>query len=237
MAAAESRSSVAGYFAPPKVFFISSAILTTLFIVVASLYKRASLSSGGGVVAVAQGGTPLVDSDTDPLAQRLRNVVEEMAIASGVPVPDIYVLERETSINAFTAGFTTGDAAIAVTRGALMSLDRNELQGVVAHEFSHILNGDMKLFTRMLGLLYGIGLIAHIGRTIVRAQLGFGANTIRNAPRILAEGGRRTGGRLKRPMGLCYRGGSDTGHFDPRNIGTNRVDRYQRRSGVTWLNG
>lgn len=189
VAGAETGSLGAGYLGIPKVLFLATALLTTSLIVIASLYKRASLSSGGGVVAVAQGGAPLAVSDTDPLARRLRNVVEEMAIASGVPVPDIYVLEREASINAFAAGFTTGDAAIAVTRGALVSLDRNELQAVIAHEFSHILNGDMSLFMRMLGLLYGIGFIALIGRTIMRAQIGFGIGTAKLAPRILARAG------------------------------------------------
>jgi Zn-dependent protease with chaperone function len=103
----------------------------------------------------------------DPLRLRLRNVVEEMAIASGVPVPEIYVLEEEPGINAFAAGFNSGDAAIAVTRGTLESLDRDELQGVVAHEFSHILNGDMRLNIRLMGLLFGILAIALAGRMVL----------------------------------------------------------------------
>src|SRR5690606_38353886 len=103
-----------------------------------------------------------------PLRRRLRNVVEEMAIASGVPVPEIYVLEQETGINAFAAGFTPGDAAIAVTRGTLEILSRDELQGVIAHEFSHILNGDMRLNIRMMGVLFGIMVLGLLGRLIVR---------------------------------------------------------------------
>jgi hypothetical protein len=91
-----------------------------------------------------------------------------MAIASGVPVPEIYVLEEESSINAFAAGFTPSDAAVAVTRGTLELLDRNELQGVIAHEFSHILNGDMRLNIRMMGVLYGILVLGLIGRIIIR---------------------------------------------------------------------
>ena len=91
-----------------------------------------------------------------------------MAIASGVPVPEIYVLEEESGINAFAAGYNPGDAAIAVTRGTLELLDRDELQGVVAHEFSHILNGDMRLNIRMMGVLFGIMVISMIGRMILR---------------------------------------------------------------------
>ncbi len=114
------------------------------------------------------GGT-LVPADVqDPLRRRLRNVVEEMAIASGVPVPEIYVLEEESGINAFAAGFTPSDAAVAVTRGTLELLDRDELQGVIAHEFSHILNGDMRLNIRLMGVLFGIMVLGLIGRLIVR---------------------------------------------------------------------
>jgi len=147
---------------------IGTAVLTTLFILGSSLFKTSVLSAGGGRVATDMGGT-LVPADVqDPLRRRLRNVVEEMAIASGVPVPEIYVLEEESSINAFAAGFTPSDAAIAVTRGTLELLDRNELQGVIAHEFSHILNGDMRLNIRLMGVLFGIMVLGLIGRMIVR---------------------------------------------------------------------
>ena len=122
-----------------------NAILATLLIVGATLYKTSVLSGGGGRVALDMGGTLVPTDVTDPLRRRLRNVVEEMAIASGVPVPEIYVMESESAINAFAAGFAPGDAAVAVTRGTLELLNREELQGVIAHEFSHILNGDMRL--------------------------------------------------------------------------------------------
>ena len=146
------------------------ALLTTLFIVGASLFKTAALSTGGGRVAQQMGGT-LVPADVqDPLRRRLRNVVEEMAIASGVPVPEIYVLEEESAINAFAAGFAPGDAAVAVTRGTLEHLDRDELQGVIAHEFSHILNGDMRLNIRLMGVLFGIMVLGLIGRMILRGS-------------------------------------------------------------------
>ena len=124
---------------------------------------------GGGRVAVQMGGTLVPPDVQDPLRKRLRNVVEEMAIASGVPVPEIYVLESESGINAFAAGFSPGDAAIAVTRGTLTLLDREALQGVIVHEFSHILNGDMRLNIRMMGVLFGIMVVGIIGRIILRS--------------------------------------------------------------------
>ncbi len=146
---------------------IGGAIAAIAVIGLASLFKTASLRSGGGQVARQLGGT-LVESDTrDANRRRLRNVVEEIALASGVPVPEIYVLEQESGINAFAAGFTPADAAVAVTRGALEKLNRNELQGVIAHEFSHILNGDMRINIRLMGTLFGILLLALIGRRVL----------------------------------------------------------------------
>ncbi|MFB3124007.1 MAG: M48 family metallopeptidase [Woeseiaceae bacterium] len=170
---------------------VATAILATLLIIGATVYKTARLSSGGGRVAIDMGGT-LVPADVhDPLRRRLRNVIEEMAIASGVPVPEIYVLEQEMSINAFAAGFTPGDAAIAVTRGTLEILDRDELQGVIAHEFSHILNGDMRLNIRMMGVLFGIMVLGIIGRLILRSGYYSGlasSRRNRNAPVIMIVG-------------------------------------------------
>jgi Zn-dependent protease with chaperone function len=147
---------------------LTTAAVTTLFIIGASIYKTMVLSAGGGQVARQMGGTLVPADVADPLRRRLRNVVEEIAIASGVPVPEIYVLEEESSINAFAAGYAPGDAAIAVTRGTLELLDRDELQGVVAHEFSHILNGDMRLNIRLMGVLFGILVLGLMGRMIVR---------------------------------------------------------------------
>lgn len=158
--------------------FATVAIATTALIVGSSLFKTAALSSGGGAVARQLGGTLVATDVNDPLRRRLRNVVEEMAIASGVPVPEIYVLEAEDGINAFAAGYSPADAAVAVTRGALETLDRNELQGVIAHEFSHILNGDMRLNIRLMGVLFGIMVIGLIGRFILRGtrHASFGSN-------------------------------------------------------------
>ena len=170
---------------------IATAVITTLFILGSSLYKTSVLSAGGGRVAREMGGTLIPTDVQDPLRRRLRNVVEEMSIASGVPVPEIYVLEEEQGINAFAAGFSPSDAAVAVTRGTLELLDRDELQGVIAHEFSHILNGDMKLNVRLMGVLFGIMVLGLIGRMIVRG--GFHASIIsgrrsRSHPAILIVG-------------------------------------------------
>jgi Zn-dependent protease with chaperone function len=133
-----------------------------------SLFKIAQLRGGGRVVAEQLGGR-LVSPDTTDLSERkLMNVVEEMAIASGTPVPPVYLMEHEDGINAFAAGFTPSEAVIGVTRGAAERLSRDELQGVIAHEFSHILNGDMRLNLRLIGLLHGILLIGMIGYFILR---------------------------------------------------------------------
>ena len=135
-----------------------------------SLYKIAQLRDGGPAVALSLGGRK-VDPDSNKLEERrLVNVVEEMAIASGVPAPEVYVLDREPGINAFAAGNTTSDAVVGVTHGTLQLLRRDELQGVVAHEFSHILNGDSRINIRAIGLLHGIFLLALIGRFLIRGS-------------------------------------------------------------------
>src|SRR5690606_26076003 len=134
-----------------------ATLVTLLIITLSSLIKTAILRrGGGGHVARSLGAVPVPPNTTDPQLRRLRNVVEEIAIASGVPVPELYVLEDEPAINAFAAGWSPADAAVAVTRGALDRLNRDELQGVIAHERSHIVNGDMRLNIRLMGLLFGI---------------------------------------------------------------------------------
>ena len=135
-----------------------------------SMYRIASLRGGGEPVALQMGGVPVPEDTTDPNLRRLRNVVEEIAIASGVPVPKVYVLEHEAAINAFAAGYSTSDAVVAVTRGALDRLNRDELQGVIAHEFSHILNGDMRLNIRLVALLHGIVALSLIGRLLMESS-------------------------------------------------------------------
>jgi Zn-dependent protease with chaperone function len=147
---------------------VGTTLVVLAIISIASFYKTMVLGGGGGVVARSLGGVRISADTTDPLQRRLLNVVEEMAIASGVPMPEVYLLEQESGINAFAAGHNTSNAAIGVTRGALTTLNRSELQGVIAHEFSHILNGDMRLNVRLMGLLFGLLVIALIGRTVLR---------------------------------------------------------------------
>jgi len=148
---------------------LTIASVTAGFIGLASLYRIASVANGGGQVARLLGATEISPGTSDVLQRRLVNVVEEMAIASGTPVPEIFVLEHEQGINAFAAGLTPEDAAIAVTRGALDRLTRAELQGVVAHEFSHILNGDMRLNQQLMGLSFGILALSLMGRWLIRS--------------------------------------------------------------------
>jgi Zn-dependent protease with chaperone function len=136
---------------------------------IASAGRSAMLASGGASVARMLGGTEIRQDSADPLHRRLVNVVEEMSIAAGVPVPDVFVLESEAGINAFAAGLEQGNAAVAVTRGALERLSRAELQGVIAHEFSHILNGDMRINQRLLGLSFGILVLSLVGRWVLHS--------------------------------------------------------------------
>ncbi len=131
-------------------------------------FKLLQLSGGGATVARDLGGRQLDHSSRDPDERKLLNIVEEMSLASGVPVPQVWVMDHEDGINAFAAGHNTSDAVIGVTRGCMTALNRDELQGVIAHEFSHILNGDMKLNLRLIGVVYGILVIAIIGGGIFR---------------------------------------------------------------------
>ncbi len=147
--------------------FLVIAAAVTITILLGSLYKILALAGGGERVAEMLDAQLVVNGDNDFRTRRLLNVVEEMAIASGTPVPPVYLLEEE-GINAFAAGYKPGDAVIGVTRGAIEKLSREQLQGVIAHEFSHILNGDMKLNIRLIGLLHGILLIGMVGYYILR---------------------------------------------------------------------
>jgi Zn-dependent protease with chaperone function len=135
-----------------------------------SLYKIASLRGGGAGVAALLGGRRLPPNASEPDERKILNIVEEMALASGMPVPPVYVLENEPGINAFAAGYNVDDAVIGVNRGTIEQLNRDELQGVVAHEFSHILNGDMRMSLRMIGVLHGIQLLSLIGYYVLRGS-------------------------------------------------------------------
>ncbi len=152
-----------------KVFFaVTFGTLAVIFL--GSAWKTSELSGGGRAVAEMMGGTPVNPNSSNTDERKLLNVVEEMAIASGVPVPQVYVLENEEGINAFAAGHTPSDAAIGVTRGCIQTLTREELQGVIGHEFSHILNGDMRLNIRLLGTIFGILCLASIGRILLQMR-------------------------------------------------------------------
>src|SRR4051794_24712199 len=138
-------------------------VFTLLVIACGTGSKMIALRAGGAAVAQSVGAVPVDPSTSDPRLRRFVNVVEEMSIASGVPMPRLFVLEQEPGINAFAAGYSPADAAITATSGALDRLNRDELQGVIGHEFSHVLNGDMRLNVRLIGLLNGILLLGLVG--------------------------------------------------------------------------
>jgi Zn-dependent protease with chaperone function len=150
--------------------FIGSAFATLAIISAGSFFKTLSLARGGRAVAELLDGRLVNPNSIDAQERKLLNVVEEMAIASGVPVPQVYVMDNEPGINAFAAGHTASDAAISVTRGCMTMLKRDELQGVIAHEFSHLLNGDMKLNLRLMGLIFGILCLTVIGRILIQTR-------------------------------------------------------------------
>ncbi len=150
--------------------YLAISVVTLLVIGLGTLWRIYQLRSGGVAVALMMGARPVVLTTADANERRLLNVVEEMALASGTPVPTVFVMEDEAAINAFAAGYQPGNAIVAVTRGTLDALTRDELQGVIAHEFSHILNGDMRLNVRLIGVLNGILVIALIGQQLMRAS-------------------------------------------------------------------
>ena len=152
--------------------YVTGALATAGLIFIVSLFNVLRLGSGGAAVARMVGARPVAPNTADPLERRLRNVVEEMAIASGTRVPEVYVMDEESGINAFAAGWSVSGAVVAVTRGTLERLTRDELQGVIGHEFSHILNGDMRLNVRMIGVLAGIVFLGSIGEFVMRSVRG-----------------------------------------------------------------
>ncbi|NMP16022.1 M48 family metallopeptidase [Thalassotalea sp. Y01] len=153
------------------------ACIVAVVIFSGSAYKSISLGSGGKKIAELLGGQRVTHDSKDANEKMLLNVVEEMAIASGTPVPGVYILAHEPAINAFAAGYNSSDAVIGVTRGCIERLSREELQGVVAHEFSHLLNGDTRLNMRLIGVLHGILIIGYIGYYILRTVRGNNKNT------------------------------------------------------------
>ncbi len=184
---------------PKLAWQVAAAVV--LVVAGGSLIKMVALSGGGANVAELLGGRLVPMDSKDPAHRKVLNVVEEMSIASGIPVPPVYLLE-ESGINAFAAGTRIDNAVIGITRGALESLTRDELQGVVGHEFSHILNGDMRLNIHLTGLLHGILIIALTGRYLMRSA----SHSHRHLHR-----GRGSGGALLFGLGLFLIG--SIGHF------------------------
>jgi Zn-dependent protease with chaperone function len=166
-----SRSGVSGfvsYFSWERFGGIGLAITATVTLVV--MVKWIQLSTGGKVVAESMGGIRILPQTRDQAERRCLNVVEEMALAANMPVPPVYVMNHERGINAFAAGIVPADAVVAVTRGTIDHLKRHELQGVIAHEFSHILNGDMRLNIRLAAMLKGITFIGDVGHILLRSN-------------------------------------------------------------------
>ena len=151
----------------PKLFLATSGVALAV-ILGGSLMRIAELSKGGGAIALRLGGRLVSGVTKDPAERRYLNVVQEMALAAGLPVPLCYVIDGDATINAFAAGNDPQDAAIGVTRGALVHLTRDELQGVIAHEFSHIGNGDVKLSLRIIGAVAGLTALAQLGYIFIR---------------------------------------------------------------------
>ncbi len=153
--------------------FFSVGSIVVIGITISGIFKWFELRAGGKVVAESLGGKQLAPNTRDPKERRLLNVVEEMAIASGIATPPVYLLPQEAGINAFAAGQTPADAVIGVTQGTIDQLNRDQLQGVIGHEFSHILNGDMRLNIRLIAVLDGLLFIGQTGQTLLR---GLGPN-------------------------------------------------------------
>src|SRR5262245_21588572 len=170
----------------PNSVWTMASVITLGIIFFVSLVNVIKLAGGGAKVAQLMGGRLVAPNTQDRLERRLLNIVEEMSIASGVRLPQVYIMDKEKGINAFAAGWSLSGAVVAVTRGTLETLTRDELQGVIGHEFSHILNGDMGLNIRMIGVLAGIVAIGSIGGFIMRNA--FEADDIRAAIPIFLIG-------------------------------------------------
>ena len=165
--------------------FLCVAVGVLAVVLIGSTYKTLALAQGGSVVSEMMGGRLIAPNSTDPDERKLLNVVEEMAIASGVPMPQVYVMDEEDGINAFAAGHKPGDATITVTRGCMKLLSRDELQGVIGHEFSHLLNGDMRMNLQLMGIIFGILCLAIIGRILLQTARGGGRGRGQNPLPIL----------------------------------------------------
>ena len=175
------------WFTLERFVLVCLGVMGSIFLVV--LFKWAQLSAGGKGVAERLGGQRILPQTDDPDERRCLNVVEEMSLAAGLPVPAVYLLPNERGINAFAAGVSPADAVIGVTQGSLDNFNREQLQGVMAHEFSHILNGDMRLNIRLAALLKGITFVGDVGELIVRGgRRSRSTSRNKSSPQILAIG-------------------------------------------------
>jgi Zn-dependent protease with chaperone function len=165
--------------------FLGSTLITLAIVSIGSVFKISQLAGGGSIVAESMGGRLVNSNTSNPDERKLLNVVEEMSIASGIPMPQVYVMDDEDGINAFAAGHKPGDATVTVTRGCMKLLSRDELQGVIGHEFSHILNGDIRLNLRLMGTIFGILCLAIIGRVLLQTARGGGRSRGQNSLPIL----------------------------------------------------
>jgi Zn-dependent protease with chaperone function len=169
---------IVGY---PQWFFETNTAVTLGFVLGGAWLESVHLRDGGEHVAALLGGREVV-APHGPAERRLRNVVDEMAIATGLRSPRLFLLEREDAINALAAGWDQQDSVVVVTRGALERLTRDELQGVVAHEFAHILNGDTRLNMRLIGMVFGLQMVFNFGRSLMSPVGEHG----RRGPAVLA---------------------------------------------------
>jgi Zn-dependent protease with chaperone function len=145
---------------------LAAASVSILIIGFGSLMRWLDLRKGGGGLAINLGARSLGFASKDEKEQRLINVVEEMAIAAGIIPPSIFILDYESSINAFVAGYEIEDSALIVTNGLLNNMDRDELQAVVGHEFSHILHGDNRINIHLMIMIAGFVWVSEIGHSL-----------------------------------------------------------------------
>lgn len=169
-----------GIYTYPRGFFFTNTAVTLLFIGGGMLFEMSRLKDGGDAVARMAGGRLVQPDSRDIQERRLLNIVEEMALAAGMACPRVYVMDEEDAINAFAAGYHQNEAVVAVTRGSLTRLSRDELQGVIAHEFSHILNGDMRMNIKLIGVLFGIQMLAGFGQHLMEWGARFSGSRSRD---------------------------------------------------------
>ncbi|MBR7801514.1 M48 family metallopeptidase [Undibacterium fentianense] len=172
--------SLAGPHSFPRGFFFTNTFVCLLLIGGGTLFEMARLKEGGDAVARMAGGRLISPDSSERQERRLLNIVEEMALASGIACPRVYILDEEDAINAFAAGYHQNQAVVAVTRGSLLRLTRDELQGVIGHEFSHILNGDMRMNIKLIGILFGIQMLAGFGQHMMEWGARMGSSRSRD---------------------------------------------------------